>query len=32
MQTVIRAFQPLGGNQPRGADLHRALLAYGTNL
>ena len=31
-----RAFQPLGGYQPRGADLHRSLLAtliaHGTNL
>jgi TnpA family transposase len=32
----IRAFQPLGGYQSRGADLHRSLLAtliaHGTNL
>ena len=31
-----RAFQPLGGYEPRGADLHRSLLAtliaHGTNL
>jgi hypothetical protein len=31
-----KAFQPLGGYQPRGADLHRSLLAtviaHGTNL
>jgi hypothetical protein len=31
-----RAFQPLNGYQPRGADLHRSLLAtliaHGTNL
>jgi len=31
-----RAFQPLGGYQPRGADMHRSLLAtliaHGTNL